>query len=456
MYKNKKIKVYSIIIFSLLVIDFFVNSCEKNLPKESLEPEDYQLLSYVKDVINKKDIGQDIIRLSRKKNQHIHFLARLFLEKLCVFDNDISTRMYETYEKNFLQNKLVVNKQKINLNRLKVILQNFEEINDEDILEKAKNLNVYRYHVYFLDNKRSNYVVNTSSIGKKNIVIAKQMYIKRTDQGKNGYDEYSQTHNIYSSSSIWKKLEDMSKDNIMSSNYSACRYLMLGLQNNVGVILDGGYYHIGYLHYTDQPMKKIELRVNYEDMKHHDASCYFCNDIINNYSFDFDIKELLDVGYIDHVGPLLDYSVLGGIVNYKLDDGLLNCLMKSTIASVWNNRNKFIITTIRGMYYIVKEKCVDIKSLCKVLAINRASIVAVNSGEKKVIMTPLRHPETFVQTVERYYGVDFPKLNNCNFLINYYDCVKINFNVQKNNLKFGSIYPNYNVLDLIENEYNFI
>ena len=461
MYQNRKIKIYSIIIFVLLVVDFFINFHEKDLPKEGLEIEDYQLINSVKSVINNKKFDQDIIRLSRKKNTHIHMLIKEFLEQLAFFNNDIANKMYHHFESNFLRKRVSIVTKSINLNRYQDILESFNLQDEKTILEKSKNLNVNRYEVFSVGSKARNYIMNTTSVAKRRIIwgnlYVKSFLINQNNQGGQRYDESNKLYNIYACPSIWKKVEELSKENPNTNNYPACRDIMQETSRNAGILANEDYCYIGYSNTDYEKKRQIDFRVNREDMKMQNASCFFCNDIINNYSFDLNQQEeLLYVGYIDHVDDLLDYNVLAGVVNSKLDDDLLPCIMRVIPSEIWNNRQRFIVTTTRGLYYIVKKPCKDANTLRKVLAVNKASIVAADTvNNPKTIVTPLRHPQTFIKTMKRCYNINFPDVKSSSNLINYHDLSKKCISISQLEIEFGTTQKNYIILDLLENGYSF-
>ena len=220
------------------------------------------------------------------------------------------------------------------------------------------------------------------------------------------------------------------------------------------MLINNNYYCAGYI--KNDRLNRFDFRPKY-GYNVNDGISYLYTEIIGNYKFKFDTKDLFRVGHIDCIGKLLDYDILANVVNSELDNNLLKLIMKAVKGKIWNNREEFIVVTVSGIYYVVVTECEDVDVMRKALAINKASVIATsNIGQSYGITTPLRNPNVFKQTMQRCYDIDFKDIKNGSSLINYNTLSRINISTRLNQIKVDDNYNNYQVLELLLNEYEFI
>ena len=440
-----RIKVFSIIIFAILIFDFLINIHEKSISKAHVEREDYAILQNINHAVKDRNLDYNLLRIARNRQKPIGAILRTFLERIFYFDQTVAHLFQKNLHEQYLSHVIKITYHKIENSNL---LQK-TTISDKNLEEEKKNLNIKRYKVYSLNQRTSNYIAKTIGITDKKFFYNNRIDFKFTDVRNKEYFESSFSYDIENVMHVYQILKAYDKEEVTDIGYQVSR-LVFSNDGHVGVVTprNNGY---GYFIVSNvRPPALVHFAGFHEVIKSHYIYNYLINTVISTYYDDKYVEDSIYVGEIVHVGNMQAHNIFAGIYSSDIQKDQLEDLIRSCPRSIFNKQSKFFISTKIGVYAVIVEDVEEKDIIKDIIKIKNSALKTVIKKKSKIIKSRNILPITKyqieqAQSIGRLYEVDYHNLTE-DYKINYRDREVISLKKVGYNAKPSNQYNNYTVL----------
>ena len=406
-----------------------------------------------------KHMMAQINRIAAHRNIISETIIRQIADKLLYTDTDLAMKCIQTFIDSDYRYYVHLYENHIDKDTLAKTAKEVSKISDRNLINIAKKLSLYKYSVYFVDKKKSNYILD--GLGDIVIPCRSSMYI---------YDRLIRKGSNFNVTSINKLLHQRGDISIITSKIKQKYYGDSEDMPNVHVALQQLYTDpdaqstfiitqdgLRFLSFMDQDRCKVyQLSTNPSAIRATSLCCYIFTEEINKHYHNLKPDELLYVGDIYYAGDMRAYSPRAGIVQHDVDPEKLEYIMDLVSPDVWNNNTHIMVITPIGMYYIHKTPCEDIDVIQKTYSIYTAVYMKTGENVKQIsLLVPSNYITEFQSFYKKMFGYTFDTSVSHHDYIDYNRQVLINIDNVKGYQHYHVNYPHYDLVKLIYDGYIF-